>query len=248
MNRTIVVPLEKAGEIEAAGGKAASLARLIRAGFRVPQGFVITTGSEMKMNSGLEAQILDKFDKMGVETVAVRSSAVAEDGKNDAWAGQFDTFLNIKRPELIETIKKCWGSTESERAKAYAKNKSIKSGAVAVIVQEMVPSDVAGVAFSVHPVTQNKSQAVIEAVRGLGEGLVSGKITPDTYVVAKDTFGFIESSLSGDKPILGESKLIDITQQIIKIEALYGFPVDVEWALANGRSYILQSRPITTLS
>jgi len=242
-----VVPLEKASEIESAGGKAASLARLIQAGFRVPQGFVITTGSEMKMNSKLEAQILDQFDKMEAEKVAVRSSAVAEDGKNDAWAGQFDTFLNIKRHDLIKTIKKCWGSAGSERAKAYAKNKGIKSGAVAVIVQEMVPSEVAGVAFSVHPVTQNEQDVVIEAVRGLGEKLVSGTATPDTYVINKESLDIETDRAASNQPILNKTELTEITRQIVKIEELYGLPVDVEWAFAKNMLYILQSRPITTL-
>ena len=235
-----ILPLAGAGDVKLAGGKGASLSRLIGAGFNVPAGFVITSNV-----AGGEA-ILGAFDKLGAEKVAVRSSAMAEDGSKDAWAGQLDTFLNVTRDKLLEKVSACFDSAESERAKAYASQKKISSGDVAVIVQAMVPSEISGVAFSAHPVTNNRGQVVIEAVKGLGESLVSGKVTPDTYIVNKSSGAILEKHLNATQ-ILDEKQIDTLTESVRKIEDIFGFPVDVEWAFAEGKLFILQSRPITTL-
>lgn len=243
----LVVDLKAAKDIKLVGGKAYSLHRLINGGFNVPAGFVVTTAAKMKMSDELKSKILAEFDKLGSQKVAVRSSAVAEDGAKDAWAGQFDTFLNVERQGLIEAVEKCWRSANSARAKAYAKDKGIESGGVAVIVQAMVPASVSGVAFSVHPVSQDRRQMVIEAVEGLAEKLVSGTHTPDTYIIDKSNFDVLESHLAGNEPILQATRIKDVADKIKEIEILFGLPVDIEWSYLNKQLFILQARPITTL-
>jgi phosphoenolpyruvate synthase/pyruvate phosphate dikinase len=242
----LVLKLSDAQNVTLAGGKGASLARLVKAGFNVPDGFVVTTSAKSH-DEELESEILEAFDKLGAKYVAVRSSAVAEDGAKDAWAGQMDTFLNVSRAELLEKVRLCRESGQSDRAKSYASQKGLKSGNVAVVVQPMVQSKISGVAFSVHPVSNNSDQIVLEAVRGLGEKLVSGKTTPDTYVVNKSSGLLVESYLSAEQQILSEPQIKELAKVIKNIESFFGFPVDVEWAYAEGKLYILQSRPITTL-
>src|SRR5690348_7737845 len=136
-----VVPLDKALYAGVAGGKGSALAKMLQAGFRVPIGFVVSAAAKT-MNKSLEEKVLAAFDELGAKKVAVRSSAIAEDGAKDAWAGQMDTYLNIGRDGLIEAIEKCWRSSESERAKAYAEEKGLAAGRVAVVVQAMIDGDI----------------------------------------------------------------------------------------------------------
>lgn len=235
-----VIPLGEAGKSKSVGGKAASLARLIGGGFRVPPGFVVYDELD-------SSEILDAFDKLGAKFVAVRSSAASEDGAKDAWAGQLDTFLNVGREDLLDKIGACFDSAGSQRAQAYARQKNINAGQVAVIVQKMVPAEASGVAFSVHPVTNAKSKMVIESVKGLGEKLVSGQVTPNTYVIDKQTGKVAEKHSYNEKYGLADQQLKELVQAVAKIETLFGFPVDVEWTFADKELFILQSRPITTL-
>jgi phosphoenolpyruvate synthase/pyruvate phosphate dikinase len=243
MSEEMVLPLSEAADVRLVGGKAASLSRLMAAGFNMPDGFVITTLADI---GNLDAA-LGEFDKLQSKKVAVRSSAAAEDGTKDAWAGQLDTFLNVERAELLDKIRACFESAQSDRARAYAKQKNINMGKVAVIVQKMVPAQVSGVAFSVHPVTNDHCQMVVESASGLGEKMVSGEVTPDTCVVDKQSGDVVEKHLAGARQILSNVQLKEISETIVKIEALFGFPVDVEWAISNEQLFILQSRPITTL-
>lgn len=252
------------------GGKAASLGEMLNAGINVPGGFVITTDSGAVMDKKLREQILKRFEGLNVEFVAVRSSAVAEDSKDASWAGQLDTFLNVTKANLIDYIEKCWASIRSERALAYAEQNDISSDAnkVAVIVQEMIQSDVAGVAFSVNPVSGNKDEVVIEAVFGLGEALVSGQLTPDNYILSKNGELVSKNISSQDKMLskvedqtrwssvykdkagsrkLSNLQLAVLLEQVKKIESHYGFPVDIEWVIKGDDLFIAQSRPITTL-
>jgi len=233
-----VIGLDAASGSAETGGKAAALARLIKGGFNIPAGFVV-----MKPDNNA---ILQQFDQLDSAKVAIRSSAAAEDGAKDAWAGQLDTYLNVSRDHLLEKIQECFESANSDRAQAYAKQKGIQAGKVAVIIQKMVPADVSGVAFSAHPVTNDRSQLVIEAVSGLGEKLVSGTATPNTYLVNKDNKNIVEKYLAGD-PDLSEQQINEVAEAVIKIEKLFGFPVDVEWAISGQELFILQSRPITTM-
>lgn len=224
---------------EKAGGKASSLAKLMQLGHMVPGGFVLLPGEVMDRRD-----LLASVDTLDSERFAVRSSAVNEDGKHAAWAGQLETKLNVERDGLIETIKLCRKSAESARAQAYAKARGEESGDVAVIVQRMLDSAVSGVAFSEHPVT-GQDATVIEAVYGFGEQLVSGLVTPDTYVIT-EPFVISEQHLAGDEPILNTKQLEEVTMLTRTIAEQFGFPVDIEWSYEQDTLYVLQARPITT--
>lgn len=222
------------------GGKARSLATLINLGHIVPDGFVVLPDTELD-----DAELRDAFDELGAQRVAVRSSAINEDGENAAWAGQLETKLNVARDRLIDAIVACRESAKSARAQAYASAHGQESGGVAVIVQRMLASDISGVAFSKHPVTGHDA-VVIEAVNGQGEQLVSGLVTPDTYVIDRSHMT-TEQYLSGDQPILAVPQLEEVTQLTRSIAEQFGYPVDVEWAYEADVLYALQARPITTL-
>lgn len=261
--------LAEANHLNLVGGKAYALGEMIRAGFNVPDGFVLSANTFMTMTPSLQSQLLGRFDKLQADFVAVRSSAINEDGTKATWAGLLDTFLNCNRGNLLKSIQECWKSADSIRARSYAKQKAIQGAKVAVIVQEMIQSEVSGVAFSVHPISSNDTQVVIEAGLGLGEAIVSGQITPDTYVVDKKTGRLVEEYVTQQKKKLvrsttGMTMWEDIgargsnqklaNEQITKLcslttelEAFFKHPVDVEWAINDGTIYILQSRPITSL-
>ena len=124
-------------------------------------------------------------------SVAVRSSAVDEDGQTSSFAGQYETYLNIAGAgPVAEAVARCWASAGSEQVRDYREHNDLAAGdlAIAVLVQQMVPADIAGVAFSANPISGSRAEAVINASWGLGESVVGGTVTPDTYVVAKDDF------------------------------------------------------------
>jgi phosphoenolpyruvate synthase/pyruvate phosphate dikinase len=270
MEAPSLLTLSQADSAATAGGKAHALGKMMRAGFTVPEGFVLTTHAFQKMTQKLQGEILDHFAKLQADFVAVRSSAAAEDGANAAWAGQLDTFLNTHKGNLLQNIEKCWQSANSPRARSYAAQKSLKTGPVGVLIQKMIQSEVSGVAFSVHPVTANKEQIIIEAGLGLGEAIVSGHITPDTYITHKDSHLVLEKHLAhqtkklaqdsagatlwqelgiqGKAQKLSDTLIQALSKTVRRLEAYFGFPVDVEWGLFNDILYILQCRPITTLT
>lgn len=263
-------------EVGTVGGKGLSLARLTQAGISVPAGFVITTDAyraahDKNVDFALAEVILQAFDELGAERVAVRSSAIAEDSADASWAGQFESYLNVSKNELIESVQKCWASASSEIVSGYAESQSVGSDklAIAVVVQKMADSEVAGVAFSVNPVNKDANQIMIEATYGLGELLVQGMVTPDNYLVDKTTFEILEKntplktnmlvysggqnieqpvpSEKADEPCLDEAKTVELARLVVGIENYYGTPQDIEWALDKTKFYIVQSRPITTL-
>ncbi len=135
----------------------------------------------------LKQQIKANFSGLGAKYVAVRSSATAEDSKDASWAGELETYLNTAKETLIDNVKKCWSSLFTPRAIFYRHEKRLLESkvSVAVVVQKMIQSEVAGICFTVHPVTKDKNQMIIEAGFGLGEAIVSGQITPDSYVIDK---------------------------------------------------------------
>ncbi|MFA5942090.1 MAG: PEP/pyruvate-binding domain-containing protein [Candidatus Paceibacterota bacterium] len=237
-----------------AGGKGASLGEMTWAGIPVPPGFVILSSAyekfkgEGKMSEDVAGEIKKAFKELGVKRVAVRSSATAEDSKSASWAGQLESYLNTTEENLLENVEKCWESLFTIRAVSYRSEQGLDTAniSVAVVVQEMVEAETAGVAFSVHPVTEDHNQMIIEAVSGLGEKLVSGQVTPDSYVVAKNNLTLIDVTAQGEQK-LSEQQIKELAKLVIKIENHYGFPVDVEWAYAEGKFWIVQSRPITTL-
>ena len=218
-------------------------------------------------------EIREQFKKLNSEFVAVRSSATAEDGAEHAWAGQLDSFLNTDKNTLLENVKKCWSSLFTPRAIFYRFEKELHGAeiSVAVVVQKMIQSEISGIAFSVHPVTQDYNQIIIEAGFGLGEAIVSGSITPDSYVVEKEPRKIIDTTVNtqgrglfknpkggnewveiieqqASSQVLNEKQILELANIIVKIEDHYGFPCDIEWAFQNGIFYIVQSRPITTLT
>lgn len=227
---------------------------------------------EAAMPGDIEKEIEEGFKLLGASLVAVRSSATAEDSASAAWAGQLDTFLNTTHETLLTNVQKCWASLFTPRAIFYRFEKNLHKDkiSVAVVIQKMVQSEISGVAFSVHPVTQDRNQLIIEAGFGLGEAIVSGQITPDSYVVEKEPQRIVDKNISQqDRGIFGkaeggnewkalessatqEQKLSDkqiltLSEIIVKIEKHYYLPCDIEWAYEDGKFYIVQSRPITTL-
>ncbi len=262
-----------------AGGKGASLARLRRAGFRVPPGFVITTTvfrgaltaavRRLVSEAGppdvenLEAirrsflswdilpahrrAILRAYRRLG-GPVAVRSSMVGEDSEKASFAGQLDTVLDVTGDEeVLAAVRKCLASAFGSRLWAYVYEKNGASTgnlAMAVVVQTMVRASVSGVAFSVDPMTCEPC-VVIEAVPGLGEPLVQGRSTPDRYRAGYQ--GDLTVSFVSGPSLLGGEEVRELAATVRAIEARYGLPQDVEWALDPAGFHILQARPITTL-
>jgi phosphohistidine swiveling domain-containing protein len=220
----------------------------------------------------IATEIQKCFKKLNAKYVAVRSSATAEDSASAAWAGQLESYLNTTEETLLENVKKCWASLFAPRAIFYRFEKDLhkRKISVAVVVQRMVGSEKSGVAFSVHPVTQDRDRLIIEAGFGLGEAIVSGQITPDSYVVEKQPRRIIDKNVrtqskglyraknggnewrdipkeKGEQQVLSDKEILELSGLISKIENHYGFPCDIEWAFEKGKFYIVQSRPITTL-
>src|SRR5215207_4987905 len=204
--------------------------------------------------------------------VAVRSSATAEDLPGMSFAGQQETYLNVRGAEaLLEAVKNCWASLWTARAMAYRVRQGIGPATVslAVVVQRMVESEAAGVMFTANPSNGRRDQATISAAWGLGESVVSGSVTPDSIVVEKGS-GRVHSRETANKEVmtvyaeggtaerpvpeaLHRKQVLDdeaaatLTRYGATIEQNYGTPQDIEWALAGGEFFIVQSRPITAL-
>jgi pyruvate,water dikinase len=201
---------------------------------------------------GIAEEIKIKYNSTFGKTdlVAVRSSATAEDLPGLSFAGQYESFLNVRDFDgLLSAIKKCWVSLWSERAVIYREKNGIGHDdiAMAVMVQRMVPAETSGVAFTADPLSGGQGSIHINAIRGLGEDLVSGKINPDQYRIAKSSLK-IEKDLSGKQPLLPDDSVRELTAIALKIEKLFGYSQDIEWAFCDDKFYILQSRDITTNS
>lgn len=224
--------------------------------------------SKCYISDSLKKEIIESYKKLNCKYVAVRSSATSEDGKSHAWAGQLETFLNVNETNIIESIKKCWSSIFSPRAIFYRiKNNDTSDITVAVIVQKMIQSDVSGVAFSINPTNNNSNEIVIESVLGLGEAIVSGKATPDNYIIDKEDNRIISKTIKcqktklvkeneinkwlevkdGNLQKLDDKIILELSNLIKETENCYGFPVDIEWGIESHKIYILQCRPITTI-
>jgi len=201
--------------------------------------------------------------------VAVRSSATAEDLPDASFAGQQETYLNVKGyKDVIENVRKCWASLFGARAIYYrAQNgfSHLKIG-IAVPVQLMIQSEISGIMFTVNPITNNREEVSVEAAFGLGQPIVSGEVTPDQYIVRKSTekigYRFISKQVwqftkAGNVPVskafqqvqkLDNKKIVELAKLGMRIEEHYGRPQDIEWGLEDGKLYIVQSRPVTTLN
>lgn len=217
-------------------------------------------------------EVLEAFRNLGEQFVAVRSSATAEDSAIDSWAGELESYLYIGEKELLDHVKLCWASLYAPRAIIYSvkRNMTWKKNAVAVVVQKMVNADVSGVCFTVNPVTHNRNDMVIETVWGLGETLVQGIVTPDQYLIHKKENVIVDVTIHAQKKMyvrkknggvkemivskhaqaqqkLNGKQIVELAEICKKIETHYRYPQDIEWAYAQGKFYIVQSRPITTL-
>ena len=204
--------------------------------------------------------------------VAVRSSATAEDLPEASFAGQQESFLNIHGIEaVLDAVKRCWASLWTARAIAYRRQHAVSMDglSLAVVVQLLVPADAAGILFTANPITGQRDQAMISAAWGLGEAVVGGIVTPDMVVVDKETRQVISREVADKQvmtvrvdgttetqgvpaslrraAVLDDATAAELVQLGNQIEALYGQPMDVEWALAGGHIAILQARPITAL-
>ena len=204
--------------------------------------------------------------------VAVRSSATAEDLPTASFAGQQDTYLNVQGEEaLLAAVKKCWASLWTARAISYRLRQKIDPATVslAVVVQQFVPADAAGVLFTANPVNGQRDQILINATWGLGEAIVSGQVTPDTVVVEKSTGTILSREIATktlmtvrtdtgteerdvpqaqrDQQVLDDATTAQLARYGAQIEAHYDTPMDIEWAIADGEIAIVQARPITTL-
>ncbi len=226
-----------------------------------------------RMPDDIAGEILEGFRQLDADFVAVRSSATAEDSATAAWAGQLESYLNTTEETLLVNVQKCWASLFTPRAIFYRFEKGMHGSkiSVAVVIQKMIQSEVSGIAFSVHPVTEDYNQMIIEAGYGLGEAIVSGEVTPDSYVIEKEPRRIIDKNITyqhralgraanggnewrelsleeGTKPALSEAQSMELADIVLRIERRYGFPCDIEWAYEAGAFFITQSRPITTLS
>src|SRR5829696_6852750 len=214
----------------------------------------------------------EKLSEDGETAVAVRSSATAEDLAGASFAGQQETYLNVRGAEaLLGAVKRCWASLWTARAMAYRKRQGIASETVslAVVVQRMVKAEAAGVMFTANPANGRRDQAAISAAWGLGESVVSGAVTPDSIVVEKESGRVISREIADkvvmtvytasgteERPVpegrrrqsvLDDERAAELARYGAQIEELYGTPQDIEWALADGEFAIVQSRPITAL-
>ncbi|MGA5758105.1 PEP/pyruvate-binding domain-containing protein [Nonomuraea bangladeshensis] len=293
----LVLPLDDpAADLALAGGKGASLARLARAGLPVPRGFHVTTAAYRAFVAGFRdeidprdpegaaalfarheipeqvaAAIREAYAGLGDDVaVAVRSSATAEDLPELSFAGQQDTFLNVRGDGLLPAVLRCWASLWNARAIAYRDRNGVPHDdvALAVVVQELVDADAAGIMFTADPVTGALDETVINASWGLGEAVVGGQVTPDTLVLRG---GAVVREQVGDKtvmtvrtpdgtedrpapaelrraPVLSAEQAAELAALGTRVQDLYGVPMDVEWARrADGTLAVLQARPITGL-
>lgn len=177
---------------------------------------------------------------------AVRSSAIGEDGRTASFAGIHETELELSAAEVPAAVRRCWASVWSERALQYRSMRQLPmDGSMAVVVQVLVPADAAAVVFTRHPVTQRGDQLLVNAVRGLGESLVSGTVTPDEIVLDKATLAVASLTRGDGDLVLSDGQLRELAELSVHLEGQFGRPIDIEAALAGERWFILQARPIT---
>jgi rifampicin phosphotransferase len=244
-----------------AGVKAATLGELTRAGLAVPEGIVLTgeaaraalaelgAGATEELVLGaplpgeVEAALAEVAAHFGDATLAVRSSAAAEDLPDASYAGQYDSVLGVRGPDALRAaVRRCWASAYGERVRAYRPGGD-RPPTIAVLVQRQVDADVAGVAFSANPVSGARDEVLVSAVPGLADALVSGAEQPDEWVVR----GADATAVRVVHRALTAEQARAVAELALRVQALLGAPVDVEWAMAGGRLLVVQARPITAL-
>lgn len=232
-----------------AGGKGGMLARMFQGGYPVPEGFVILPSAFQgeKLNEKAWNEILVflnaiRKNKAGA-LFAVRSSALSEDSAQASFAGEFETVLNVQTDEnILEAIYTVFRSRQSERVKAYSSVQGIEeSHQIAVVIQLMITSEISGVLFTADPITGNFANMTGNYVYGLGEQLVSGEANAYDFKLSRPKGKY-------DGPEEFKKYAVNLYQYAVKLEKELGSPQDIEWAVAKGKLYLLQARPITTLA
>jgi phosphoenolpyruvate synthase/pyruvate phosphate dikinase len=261
------------------GGKAANLSRLARMYHRVPDGFsvpvtVMAEAHPLDLRDEITAAVSDLMACHSLPdfVAAVRSSAVDEDGATASFAGQHETYLNIIGADaIIQAVTRCWESARSERALEYRRQQglSVKRPQLAVLVQQLVASDVSAVGFSANPITSSRDEIMINASWGLGESIVGGTVTPDTFIVRKSDLAITSRTIAEKQRMtvsasggthevdvprflrseasLNDKQAVEMAKLALTLEETMEHPVDIECAYAGGELYLLQCRPITTL-
>jgi pyruvate,water dikinase len=233
-------------EHQPVGGKAHGLAKLVSIGLTVPDAFVIINAQQ---DIEIE-QLADFYQSIGSGLVAVRSSAIGEDGVDSSFAGQYETILNVEgMTALKQAINQCVASLDSSHASAYKQEQTdINEAAMCVVIQRMVQPKAAGVLFTADPVSGRHDRLVIDAVSGLGEALVSGEVTPDHYELNLNN-ELCQQELSGDLPLLNSGHLKALADGARTASNKLTAHLDMEWAIdSDDNLYWLQARPVTTLS
>ena len=258
-------------EYELMGGKATALAKMGMSIDNIPSWFVLSfTGFDRQSKElypEAKAELEERVGKLEDGYYAVRSSASNEDSTGNSFAGQFETFLYVKKNEIVNKVVEVCVSAYSQRVEQYRKENNIDEISIpSVIVQKQINSEMAGVAFGANPVNGNIKEVVINAVYGLGSSLVDGEATADTYIVSKDkiekqiaTKDFYHELENGkiinkktpnvkkNRQVLKEGQIKEITRLVKQTSDYFGRYQDIEWAIEDNKLYLLQSRPITTL-
>lgn len=259
----------------AVGGKTANLSRFA-ATHRVPAGFCVTTGAAGLAPAERAARVAHAYRTLASRTgepepgVAVRSSAVDEDGALSSFAGLHETYLNLRGADAVaRAVERCRASATSERARAYRRERGLAVNAgIAVLVQHLVPADVSAVVFTADPATGARD-VVVDASWGLGESVVGGTVTPDHYVVRREPLAVVRRtagakermtvlapegtrevavpSVMRGRLVLDDDAVLAAARLALTLEGVLGVPVDVECAFRDGLVYLLQCRPITRL-
>ena len=221
-----------------------------------------------KMPEEIATEIGENLNRLNVQYVSIRSSAVSEDSLKASFAGLYDTFLNVKtEPDLIlENIKKCLASLFNERAIIYRIKKKISHiEGMAIIIQKMIPAKISGITFTFHP-TDEKC-LLIEASYGIGDMIVGGKVEPDAYTVDRENLEIVKKKIGrkdkmsivksegieavdvgkevAERQVLSNDRIIEIAKTCLKVEKIFNYPQDIEWCISDNKLWLLQSRAIT---
>ena len=222
----------KKDDIVKCGGKGASLIRLTEAGLPVPPGYILTEGSDASEVRAITGSLKG--------TYAVRSSALNEDGSEASFAGAYETLTDVKPEDIEQAVRYVQDSASSRRVEEYARSRDVEKEGIAVVIQEFVKPEFAGVVFTSDVITGSAARMTGNYVKGEGELLVSGNADAKEFF-----FDAMKYSYEGEEEFSPYAK--KLFRYCAKIRDLWGMPMDIEWAVSGGKVYILQARPITTL-
>ncbi|WP_409437352.1 PEP/pyruvate-binding domain-containing protein [Mycobacterium sp. SMC-14] len=239
----------RATDIAFSGGKGANLGELLAAELPIPDGFVIGVPAHVVPAEVVRAAIVANYQAMGDDVaVAVRSSAVSEDGDSASHAGIYETVLNVRgSAQLLAAVDHCWTSTSSPRARRYREARGLDPDVdMAVVVQRQIDSACGGVAFTADPLNGRTDRVVIEFAHGDGGNVTDGLVTPERTVVDKSGLQVVDTGVSMRKYPLSHNQIRNIAECAVRIERWYDSPQDIEWVVdEQGQVWVLQARPVT---